>query len=198
MRHQLGLERRQPHFDGGQLACQAVQQFTRRLRHIGLAGNPFEQFFDLLRPLRAGHAELRRVPADRVAQHRALLGQQIAHLQEHQRRLLVTALDRHEAHPRPAHRFADRFGVDRVVLAAFDVGLDVLRRDQHDLVPPVRAAPAPSGARRRKLPARSASAAAWQKTSLSDPVATAGASPAAPARLPRALERRSWMYPTRS
>jgi hypothetical protein len=136
MRHQLGLERRQPHFNGGQLVGQAVQQFARRLRHIGL-GNPFEQLLDLLRPLRADDTELRRVPADRIAQHRALLGQQIAHLQEHQRRLLLAALDRHKAHPRPAHRLADRVGVNRVVLAAFDIGLDVLRRDQHDLVPQI-------------------------------------------------------------
>ena len=78
MRHQLGLERRQPHFKGGQLAGQAVQQFARRLRHIGLAGNPLEQLLDLLRPRRPGHAELCRVSADRIAQHRALLGQQIA------------------------------------------------------------------------------------------------------------------------
>src|SRR6516165_9679493 len=143
MRHQLGLECRQPHFDGGQLAGQVVQQFARRLRHIGLAGNPLEQLLDLLRPLRADHAELRRVPADRIAQHRALLGQQIAHLQEHQRRLLFTTLDRHEAHPRPAHRLADRFGVDHVVLAAFNVGLDVLRWDQHDLVPQIAQHPSP-------------------------------------------------------
>jgi hypothetical protein len=64
-----------------------------------------------------------------------LLAQQIAQLQQHQCCLLFTALDRHKAHPRPAHRLADRFGVDRVVFAAFDIGLDVLRWDQHDLMP---------------------------------------------------------------
>ena len=44
------------------------------------------------------------------------------------------ALDRDEAHRRPAHRLADRRRIGRVVLAAPDVGPDVLRRHQAHLV----------------------------------------------------------------
>src|SRR5206468_9715292 len=115
-----------------------------------------------------------------------------------QRRLLVTALDRHEAHPRPAHRFADRFGVDRVVLAAFDVGLDVLRRDQHDLVPQSAQHPPPvvRGAasfqpdpRRRQLGNKLLYLTPSQLPAHHRPLLLV---------YPRALERRSWMYPTRS
>ena len=81
--------------------------------------------------------------ADRVDQHRALLDQEIAHPEHPQRRLLLSGFDRHKPHCRPAHRFANRFGIDRIVLAALDVGLDVLRRHQQHLVPQAAQPPRP-------------------------------------------------------
>jgi hypothetical protein len=87
------------------------------------------------RSLRLDDAELGEVPADRVDQLGALADEQVAHPVQHQRRLLRLALDRDEAHRRPCHRLADGRGVGGVVLAAPEVGLDVLRRHQPDLVP---------------------------------------------------------------
>ena len=55
-----------------------------------------------------------------------------------QRRLLRLALDRDKAHRGPAHRLADRRRVGRVVLLPPDIGLDILRRHQPDLVPECR------------------------------------------------------------
>ena len=60
----------------------------------------------------------------------------------HQHRLLLIAFDRHEAHVRPAHRFADRFRIVRIVLAALAVRIDELRGHQPDAVPE----PGPFGA----------------------------------------------------
>jgi hypothetical protein len=57
--------------------------------------------------------------------------------------LLLGRLDRHKPHGRAAHRFADRFGVDRIVLAALDVWLDVLRRQQNHLMPQAAQPPRP-------------------------------------------------------
>jgi hypothetical protein len=69
-------------------------------------------------------AKLGGMAAHRIDQHRALLHQKLAASQHHQRRLLLGALDRHETHARPAHRF----GIERVVLAALDPGLRQGRR----------------------------------------------------------------------
>lgn len=48
--------------------------------------------------------------------------------------LLLFAPHRHEVHARSPHRLADCFCIGRVVLAALEVGLDVARRHQPDLV----------------------------------------------------------------
>jgi hypothetical protein len=54
---------------------------------------------------------------------------------QHQRRLLLRALDRNEAHSGARHRFAAGIGVGRVVLAALDIGLGVSRRyEQHFVI----------------------------------------------------------------
>ena len=71
----------------------------------------------------------------RVRQLRAIADQPIADPNQHQRRLLLRRLHRNEPHRRPAHRLAERFGVGRIVLAALDVGLGQLRRDQLHLMP---------------------------------------------------------------
>src|ERR1022692_3180256 len=47
-----------------------------------------------------------------------------------QDRLLLDALDRYEAHARPAHRLADRFGIGDIVFVRLHVRLHKLRRHQ--------------------------------------------------------------------
>jgi hypothetical protein len=49
--------------------------------------------------------------------------------------LLFGALHHGETHRRTDQRFTDRFGISRIILVRLDVRLDVLRRDQPDLVP---------------------------------------------------------------
>src|SRR6202171_4991732 len=53
---------------------------------------------------------------------------------QHQGRLLLFGLHRHELHRRPAHRLAQSFGIAPVVLVALDVSLHVLRRHQLHLM----------------------------------------------------------------
>jgi hypothetical protein len=43
---------------------------------------------------------------------------------QHQGRLLFGSLHRHEAHRRPAHCLAKRFGVGHIVLAALHIRID--------------------------------------------------------------------------
>ena len=76
------------------------------------------------------HAELRGMATHRVDQLRMLLHQQLAHRQDHRRRLLLSRLHRNEVDARPRCRLTHRLGVGAVVLVAFDKGLHILRRDQ--------------------------------------------------------------------
>jgi hypothetical protein len=164
--HQPRLDRLQFAIDRLELARQQAEHLARQCRHPVVARQPPQQLNHLLGSFGHRDAKLRRVAAHRVDQHRTLLDQQIAHPEhprvkpEDQRRLLLGGFDRHKPHGRPAHRFADRLGIDRVVLAALGVGLDVLRRDQHHLVPQAVQPPCPmmrgaarldTDARRRQL-----------------------------------------------
>ena len=51
-----------------------------------------------------------------------------------QHRLLVGALDRREPHRRSCHRLADRFRIRGIGLVGLDEWLDIVRRDQSNLV----------------------------------------------------------------
>ena len=53
---------------------------------------------------------------------------------EHQRALLLGALNRHEAHRRPCDCLADRRGIGSIVLAALHVGLHLARWHQPHIV----------------------------------------------------------------
>ena len=72
--------------------------------------------------------------AQRVDQLGSLTHQGLAHLQNHTLSLLRDGLHQHEMHAWPSSRFTDRLGVISVVLAAFDIGFDVLGRNQTHLV----------------------------------------------------------------
>ncbi len=85
--------------------------------------------------LRLADTELRQKPAQRVDGLGALADEQLTRPVHHESRLLLLGLDRDEAHARPGHGLADRLGVGRVVLAALDVGLDVVRGHEAHIVP---------------------------------------------------------------
>ena len=72
--------------------------------------------------------------AERVDQQGPLTNKGLPHLQNHALSLLRNRLHGHEMHARPPRRFTDRLGVVAVILAAFDIGFDVLGRNQTHLV----------------------------------------------------------------
>jgi hypothetical protein len=92
------------------------------------------EFLQPLPALSGDDAELGHVGAKGIDELRALTHQLIAHSVLHQSALLLRRLDRNEAHGRPPNRLADRLGIGRIVLVAFDVGLYVLGRHQPNLV----------------------------------------------------------------
>jgi hypothetical protein len=101
------------------------------------------------------------VSAQAIDQHGALAHQQFPRAMQDQHALLLFALHRHEAHVRPCHRLADRLGIGRVVLAALEVGLDVARRHQPDLMAKRSQFPGPMVRGRAGLDADQA----WRKVS---------------------------------
>ena len=64
----------------------------------------------------------------------ALANQKAPRPVEHQRALLLGALNRHEAHRRPCDCLADRSGIGSIVLAALHVGLHLARWHQSHIV----------------------------------------------------------------
>ena len=87
------------------------------------------------RPAGAMMPNSARWPRNALDQHGPLPDQQIARPMMQQGRLLGDRLDRHEAHVRPADRFADRLGISGIGLAAADIRLDIGWRDQPNLMP---------------------------------------------------------------
>ena len=79
-----------------------------------------KQLVDAANSLGGDNAEFRKMAAKRVDAHGPLLDQQFTRLVQHQRGLLLRALDRNEAHSRSRHRFAAGIGVDRVVTPGFN------------------------------------------------------------------------------
>jgi len=65
-----------------------------------------------------------------MGRRRACLDEALAGTMHRQDRLLLAVLDGHEAHSGPAHRFADRFGICRVILVRLDVRFHELRGHQ--------------------------------------------------------------------
>jgi hypothetical protein len=115
-----GLHREQLASPGGQalIGLDTIKQQTQVSQSLG-----------------GSQAELSGIAADGVAQLRAIADQPVTDADQHQGRLLLSRLHRHEAHGRPAHRLAQRFSVCRIVLAALDVRFDYLRRDQFHRMP---------------------------------------------------------------
>ena len=72
--------------------------------------------------LRRNDAEFGHMSAQGIDQHRALPDQKTARSMQHQHRLLLGVLYRHEPHRRAGYGFADRFRIGGIVLVALDVG----------------------------------------------------------------------------
>ena len=72
---------------------------------------------------------------DRVRNCCQLSDEQMPCPMQRQARLLLRRFDRHETHIRPLHRLANRLGVGRVVLLAFDVRLHIDRRYEFNFMP---------------------------------------------------------------
>ena len=84
--------------------------------------------------LRGNHTEFAQMSPQRIDELRALGDQEVAGPVQQQSRLLFEVLHRHKAHRRAGQGLADRFGVRGIVLVPLDVGPDVLRRHQPDIV----------------------------------------------------------------
>src|ERR1700684_3870457 len=70
------------------------------------------------------------MPADRIRQHRALTDEKLPTAMQHQARLLLFRFCWHEPHRRSSHRLTDRSSIIRVILAALEVSLHIVRRHQ--------------------------------------------------------------------
>ena len=99
---------------------------------IGTIRDDPEQLCRSIAALGRHDAEFGQVPAQGIAQHRALAHQQLPGSVEHQGGLLFLRLDRNEPHRWPRNRLADRGCIICIVLAAFEVGLHIARRYQSD------------------------------------------------------------------
>jgi hypothetical protein len=82
------------------------------------ARNARRQRLDLVDPLGRDHPEFCGIAADRVGQLGAVADQPVTHAGQHQRRLALRRLHRHEPHGRPAHRFTQCFGIGRIEKSA--------------------------------------------------------------------------------
>jgi len=97
--------------------------------------NAHQQRLDLVEPLGCHHPKFGGMTTDHVAQRRAPIDQLVTYPAQHQRSLLFGRLHRHKPHPRPAHGFANRLRIGRIILVARHVRLHPLRRQKHGLVP---------------------------------------------------------------
>jgi len=79
-------------------------------------------------------AELGQKPTKSIDRLRPLPDEKLACPMHDENGLLLPGFDRHEAHGWAGDRLTDRFRVGDVVLTAFDVCLDVVRRHQADIV----------------------------------------------------------------
>src|SRR5271154_684577 len=70
------------------------------------------------------------MPADRIRQHRALTDEKLPTAMQHQARLLLFRFCWHEPHRRSRYCLTDRSSIIRVILAALEVSLHIVRWHQ--------------------------------------------------------------------
>jgi hypothetical protein len=93
-----------------------------------------DQLADPLNPHRGDNAKFGQMAARGIYQHGPLTDQQGPGPVDHKNRLLIDRFHRDETHGRARDRFADRLGINGVILTAFYVRLHVLRGHQFDLM----------------------------------------------------------------
>jgi hypothetical protein len=104
--HQTRFDRLQLGIQSLELARQQAEHLARQCRHSFPGRQTPQQLGHLMGSLGDRDAKLRRMAAQGIDQHRALLDQQIAHPEhprvkpEDQRRLLLGGFDRHKPHGR--------------------------------------------------------------------------------------------------
>ena len=125
----LFLELVDPKFQGLQLLDDDRQSGDRSSRQnaFRLVLDHGRQLSDVLDALGHDDAKLGKVAAQGIDQHGALADEQASRPVQHQHALLLRALDRNEAHRRPGHCLADRFGVGRIILLPLDVRFHIVR-----------------------------------------------------------------------
>src|SRR5450631_3883149 len=125
----LGLHRAQLRNDrlAGK-ACVTWQPLIAALRH---GRNQLMQSF---MPLRCHQPELGQMGTKCVDQLSPLADQEIPRSVQHQRALLLDALNRHKTHRWPRDGLADRCRIGRIVLAALHIGFDIGWRHQPRVV----------------------------------------------------------------
>ncbi len=103
----------------------------------------FQRLFRTMFPSKLGHSlyarrenvpELTQNAADHVHDLGALSDDQIPCSMDGENSLLILGFDLNKAHGGAAHRFADRFGVGRVCLAALYIGFDIGRWHQTNIM----------------------------------------------------------------
>lgn len=106
------------------LPRQHIENAANRRRHpaIRTIRNDPQQLGSSIATLGRYDAKLGKVPAKRIAQHRALTHQQLPGPVQHQGSLLFLRLDWNKPHRRSRDRLADRCRIVRIVLAAFEIG----------------------------------------------------------------------------
>src|SRR5262249_7576255 len=118
--------------DRAVLPCQHIEKTADRWGDpvICYVRDDAKQLTDAIASLRRHDAQFRQVPAQGVAQHRALTHQQLPGSVQHQASLLLFRLDWNKPHRWPHHCLADRSRIVRIVLAALEIGLHITRRHQ--------------------------------------------------------------------
>src|SRR6516165_1641535 len=101
---------------------------------IALVRNDRQQLFEPLASLRSQNPEFSQMRPQRIDHLGLLPHQKIACSMLHQPALLLGRLHLHKSHRRPTNPLTARFRVNRIVLAALHICLDVLRRHQTNLV----------------------------------------------------------------
>src|ERR1700704_6042829 len=133
---QLALDLAQPRLQIEYLPSQTHDHLCRQRRYVGhfARSDTLGENQRVRDPTSYLNTELCQQATDHVYQLRALLDEQVARPVERQRRLLLGGLDRDISHRRTRYRLADRLGVARIGLPAFDVRLHIGRRHQTHLV----------------------------------------------------------------
>nr|CCD32253.1 Transposase and inactivated derivative [Methylocystis sp. SC2] len=111
-----------------ELLDQAPQATSQNWRHacVGFIFNHCRQQAYVVRAVWSDYSELGEMAPDGIDELRPLPHQQFSHTVNHQDFLLLFLFDRHEAHSRTRHCFADRFSVGGVVFVGLDEGPHIL------------------------------------------------------------------------